>query len=238
MLKNKKYLFLVLALVILIIVAVIIIIFHGRGKSGTEPLKRMDIGAAQAQTYASGQAPVLKTDDKIFGSTKAPLKIFVYEDYSDLYSAQLAVNLEKALADFGAQLAIVVRPYVLKTSPLSVPAAQAVLCAGEEGKWIPMRALLFVQAKTNRLALANFGAYAKQIGLNETSFGTCLTNSQKSEKIEQSTQEAGQYNVLGAPTMFVGSEMILGARPYENYTDSNGDKIEGLKNVISRLVNK
>lgn len=238
MLKKKKYLIPAIILVGLIIIAVIIIIFWGRGKNAVEPLKRIDVGSAQAQTYAADQAPVLRADDKVFGSVKAPLKIFVYEDYANLYSARLADILDKARTDFGSQIAIIVRPYFLKISPLAAPAAQAVLCAGEQGKWTEMRALLFAQTKTERLTLANFGAYAKQIGLNEANFGICLTNSQKSEKIEQSVQEASHYNVLGAPTMFVGTEMILGARPYEDYVDSNNDKIEGLKNVISRLSNK
>jgi protein-disulfide isomerase len=238
MLKNKKYLLWSAIAVLIILAMIIFILLRPKAERAGQPLKNLDIGSAQAQTYAAGQVPSLAKDDKIFGSTKAPLKIFVYEDYSDLYSARLADNLDKARADFGEQLAIIVRPYVLKSSPLAVPAAQAVLCAGEQEKWMEMRALLFAQAKNNRLALANFGAYAQQIGLDETAFGTCLTNQEKSEKIEQAVQAAGQYNILGAPTMFVGSEMILGARPYENYTDSNKDQIEGLKTVISRLINK
>ena len=47
---------------------------------------------------------------------------------------------------------------------------------------------------------------------------------------------AANFSVYGAPTVFIGEEMIVGARPYSNFTDSNGDEIEGLKQVIARQL--
>lgn len=238
MLKDKKYLGYLVIAILVVLALVVYVLLRQTTKDSGQPLQNLDIGAAQAQTYAASQVPTLEKEDNIFGSSRASLKIFVYEDYSDLYSARLADSLDKARADFGDELAVIVRPYISKISALSAPAAQAVSCAGEEGKWVEMRALLFAQSKTSRLALANFSAYAQQIGLDEGEFQICLTNREKSEKIEQAAQEAAQYGILGAPTIFVGSEMILGARPYENYVDSNGDQIEGLKTVISRLISQ
>jgi len=236
--KGKKYL--IPGLIILAILLIGSAIFFGRPKTPPTIVRQNDLGAAsaQAQTYAASQTPVLSAEDMIFGSPQAPLKIFVYEDYADLYSARLADNLDKVRADFGSQVAIVVRPYILKSSPLAEPAAQAVFCAGEQNKWAEMRALLFAQTKINHLSLASFPDYAQQIGLNQGDFQVCLTNSQKSKIIEQSAEAAAQYQVSGAPTIFVGSQIILGARPYEAYTDSNGDKIEGLKQVVANLVGK
>jgi len=133
------------------------------------------------------------------------------------------------------KLAVVVRPFLTKNSTLTKEAALAVACAGTE-KWTAMRALLFTKAKNNNLSFTEFGNYAKELGIDEKPFASCLTNQAKSAKIEKLSTEAESYNVLGAPTIFIGDEMILGARPYEDYTDSNGDNIEGLKTVIDKKL--
>ncbi len=236
MFKNKKFILGGLVILIILIIIIIVLFVKKEGNNSAEENNRLNIDAARAQTYATPPKPSLASDDKIFGSAQAALKIFVYEDYADLYSSRLADTLDQLRLENGDQLAIIVRPYISATNNLSAPAAEAVACAGEQEKWKEMRALLFAQVKAGHLALANFGSYGEQIGLKLNDFGTCLTKNQKSEKIEQLTAAPKEYGVIGAPTMFVGSEIILGARPYENFTDSNGDKIEGLKTVVERLL--
>jgi protein-disulfide isomerase len=134
------------------------------------------------------------------------------------------------------QLTIIFRPFIPKNSPLAKVSALAVDCAGDQGKWREMRALLFDRAKAENLNFSDFGKYANQLGLEEKAFSACLTNQEKSLKIEGLNAEAKGYNVLGAPTIFIGDEIILGARPYDDYVDSNGDNIEGLKTVIENKI--
>ena len=187
--------------------------------------------AVAAHSYIAVKTPTLATGDHILGDASTPLKIFVYEDYSSLYSANLADTLNKILAADGNRLALIVRPYG-QNSPAAQLAARAVDCAGAQGKWQAMRTALFVQAKKQPAGNFDFSANARQIGLDENSFAVCLTNEEKSGTIEQATRAAVAYGVQGAPTMFIGDDMIIGARPYEDFTDSNGDKIAGLKSVV------
>ena len=63
-----------------------------------------------------------------------------------------------------------------------------------------------------------------------------MTNQEKLAKIEELSREAEQYEVMGAPTIFIDNEMILGARPYEDYVDSNGEQVAGLKTIISKKL--
>lgn len=241
MFKNKNYL--IIVTVIILIAAIVVAISNSRKKrtdsvDQSNNLNNIDIKDVKAQSYTAEVLPALKNDDKTFGSPGAPLKIFVYEDYTNIYSAVLADTLDKIKAESGERAAVIVRPYILKSSPLALQAAIAVDCASEEGKWIEMRALLFAQTKNQELTADNFRNYARQIGLDEDKFVACLTSSQKLERIEQSAQEAENYQVQGAPTMFIGDEMILGARPYDDFIDSNGDEIEGLKNAVKRKLNQ
>ncbi len=238
--KNKVHL-LPTGVALVLIVIVLIIVFESARKSapaeyGAAPIAADGSSGVKAQSYLASQAPVVRPNDKIFGSASAPLKVFVYEDYTNPYSAALADTLEKISVEVGNKLALVIRPFALSNSSSAIQAAAAVDCAYAQGKWREMRALLFARAKNQQAGSADFASYAKQIGLNDYNFQACLTNEEKSGKIEQSIEEAKTYSVQGAPTLFIGSEMILGARPYADFTDSNGDKIEGLKTVIQKKL--
>ncbi|MFA6194790.1 MAG: thioredoxin domain-containing protein [Patescibacteria group bacterium] len=231
---KKIYMYMIAAAAVLAIIIVAMIIRPEKVGTLNSPLVGMP-SEARAQSFVSAKYPELKTEDKIFGSATALLKIFVYEDYTNIYSAKLAETLDRIRVESDDKVAIVIRPY-FKNSPLASQAQAAVDCAGEQNKWIEMRALLFAQTSNKQLNAGNFSSYAEQIGLNDGDFTACLTKSQKSVKIEQLVQEAETYTVQGAPTVFAGEEMILGARPYDDFTDSNGDKIEGLKTVVVRLI--
>ena len=230
---KKIYKYLIIALAVLAIVVIALI--SRPKKVGTLNSPLAGISGVQAQSFSCDKCPELKGDDKIFGSAAAPLKIFVYEDYTNILSAKLADTLDRIKAESGDKLALIIRPY-FKNSSLAGQAQTAVDCAGEQGKWKEMRALLFAQTKNKQLSADNFNAYAEQISLNISDFTDCLTKNKKSVKIDQLVQEAETYTVQGTPTMFVGEEVILGDRPYEDFTDSNGDKIEGLKTVVERML--
>jgi len=230
----------IIPLIILLVIGFVIVIIVKNNKADLKNNKSevLSISDAKTQSYVVNSYPEVKDDDKMFGSEKAPLKIFVYEDNSNLFSAQLADSLDKIYSENSDEVIIIVRPYVAKNSSFVKEAALAVECAGDQKKWAAMRALLFAKVKNENLNPGDFSAYAEQINLDKEDFLTCLTNIEKSAKIEELSAEAAKYNVVGAPTMFIEDEMILGARPYEDYVDSNGDNIEGLATLIARKLNK
>ncbi len=233
--NNRQYLFLVLILAIG--VAAVFFVFSRKQESQVSlEIASSPMAEAKAQSYAAKLAPEAEDEDLTFGSAKAPLLAFVYEDYSSPYSAALADTLERLRQESDGRLGIIIRPFILDTEPLSQPAALSVWCAAEQGKWKEMRAFLFSQAKTEQLQEDSLAIGAGEIGLDQTAFSACLTNSQKSERIEGMVAQAGSYGVLGAPTMFLGQEMILGARPYDDFVDSNGDTIEGLGSLVKRKL--
>lgn len=237
--KNKKY-WIFGGLAVLLLAAFILLIQPAGKKADSRPfipgLSTADAQGSQPGSYAAANYPTINASDNIFGSQDAPLPIFVYEDYTSPYSAALADTLDRIKAESGNKVAIIVRPYIVGNSLSSYQAAAAVDCAGAQGKWAEMRALLLARAKNQQLAAINFDDFARQIGLNQNNFDECLTNEAKSGKIEQSEAQADAYKVQGAPTMFIGGEMILGARPYNDFIDSNGDKIQGLKTVVDQKL--
>lgn len=237
--KNLKSILIIIVFVLSIIFLSLSIIKTRNDRAYLEESARLENyapGAPMAQVYHTSTNPVLENDDKVIGSSNAKIKIFVYEDNASIYSAQLADTLGKVYLEHKDDVAIIVRPFISNNASFSKETALMIECAGDQNKWQEMRALLFAQAKNESLNLQDINSYTEQLSLDKTTFGTCLTNQEKSAKIERLSAEASNYSVLGAPTMFINNEIVLGARPYEDYTDSNGDMIEGLKTLINKKL--
>jgi protein-disulfide isomerase len=242
-LKNPKNILFIVGFIILALILIFIIIRAKNNNLNSEAANKLNnastslaTGEAKAQVYAALKNPTIKDDDKIIGSKKSALTVFVYEDNANIYSAKLAATLDKIYSENQDKFSIVVRPFFPQGSLVSRDAALAIECAGDQNKWVEMRAYLFDKAKNESLNLNDLNLYVQQLSLDETKFSACLTNAQKSAKIEGLAAEAADYNVIGAPTMFINNEVVLGARPYDDYVDSNGDKIEGLKTVIEKKL--
>ncbi|MFA5886377.1 MAG: thioredoxin domain-containing protein [Patescibacteria group bacterium] len=232
---NKSTLYLGLA-VIVVLAAIFLSLFRYFKKAPEDVIVNDVVSkGAVAQSYSVLSSPRLKDDDKFFGPEEALLKIFVFEDYTSSYSASLADTLDRIKAELGDKVAVVVRPFS-SNSLEALEAARAVFCAGQEGKWKEMRALLFIRAKNKQLITDDWSPYIGQLKLAENNFLSCLTNQKKSGTIEQLLGEAKNYGVQGAPTIFISDELVVGARPYDDYVDSNGDKIEGLKSLVIRKL--
>jgi protein-disulfide isomerase len=239
MTNTKKIWYLLAAL--LIITATTLALIGGR-KPKTEVVigePYQAINGAKTSSYEPvGETLSLAADDNIIGNQTAPLTIFVYEDYASPYSAELATTLKRIISESSDKLAVVIRPFVTVGSNISREGALALMCAADADKFAEMRDLILAAAQEGSLLAGGFGPYATQLGLDETAFNACLTNEEKSVKLEAVIAEADKNLVLGAPTIFVGNEMIIGARPYSDFVDSNDDAIEGLRAVIDRQLNQ
>lgn len=234
---TKKY-FLGVIVVLIIIAFVVLKINTNQSKKESGELKNINQNSEllepTASIYTTPTAPNLVNDDWVIGNREANLKIFVYEDYASSFSADLAKTLNRLRDDFAGRVAIIVRPYSGNSKKAS-DNMLLMICAAQQGKWLEMRELLLTLASDellNNLENNNL----EKIELDRVKLADCLTNLNKSGKIEQLSQSTQAQGVQGAPTIFIGSEMIIGARPYEDFFDSNGDKIEGLKTVVERAL--
>ncbi len=99
-----------------------------------------------------------------------------------------------------------------------------------------MRSLLFKAAQEKTAPFIDLDQSVKDLKLNSAKFNTCLKKEEKSAKIgERGTKEVWD-SIQGVPTIFIGKELVLGARPFHNYTDSQGQEVEGLESLVKRQV--
>jgi len=179
----------IVAAIVIIIAAFVLVKKSASVGNGNQLAAANGATQSDAHGYIAAKMPTLVSGDHVFGNADAALKVFVYEDYSSLYSANLADTLQKIQAEEGGRLAVIVRPYI-KNSSDAKAAALAVACAGEEGKWQGMRALLFARAKDQQAGSPDFSSYANQLGLAADKFQACLTSPEESGTIEQTAGAA------------------------------------------------
>lgn len=107
---------------------------------------------------------------------------------------------------------------VFKHLPLSFhqhaqKAAEATLCAKEQGKFWEMHDKLF--ANTDKLDLNNIKIFANDLGLDTEKFNSCLDDGKYAEQIKKDSAEAGNFGISGTPGFMVGNYKVVGAQPYE-----------------------
>jgi len=229
--KSKKYLLVVVILMIIAALGLSIANFLGKNlankNSGNEVVLEEEVEVGNGN-YLVVSRPEIMSGDMVLGNRNAKLKIFVYEDYDDLFSAKLAGDLDRLLIEKGNDLAIIFRPFI-GLSENSAENALLLDCVKDLGTWQTLRKKLMSNLEGDSPSLNNES-------LVDDNLISCLTEKEKSGRIEELKKDALNYQVFGSPTLFIGSEMVLGARPYENYLDSSGLEVEGLKSLVDRVL--
>ncbi|MGI5827355.1 MAG: DsbA family protein [Patescibacteria group bacterium] len=232
-LKKSKAVLWTITLVVALALVALIFVKQKTKESVNETVSPLTEKSAR---FTADLPPVSVADDFVLGSEKADLKIVVYEDYASEFSATNADNLDRIRAEFGKSVAITVRPYAVREKADSLMAAMAVRCAGEQKEWEKMRTEVFKIVKANRLTEQSLLRAAQELKLNGEDFKSCLTNTEKQGIILQETAAAKSHSVYGAPTLFINDDIIVGARPYDDYTNSDGQEVEGLKTIVSQYL--
>ena len=99
-------------------------------------------------------------------------------------------------------------------------AAQAAECAGDQGKFWEFTDTVY---KTqNSLSEDHLYNVAKQLGLDETAFKTCVDSGSKKAIVQADQLEGQKRQIPGTPTFFVNGQMVQwsGADTFEKYVTS------------------
>ena len=147
------------------------------------------------------------------GPANAPVTIVEFSDFGCPYCRRAAATLEQVLETYGEKVRLVYRHYPLQ--PNSQRAAEAASCANESGKFWPYHDLLF--ANPDAHADADLKRYAKDVGLEEGAFTTCLDSGQGTKVVERDTADGDAAGVTGTPSFFINGRPLSGALPYDAF---------------------
>lgn len=201
------------------------LVYTVAGRTGTgaapAPAAAGDPPAAVAVT-----APSSEERDVILGNADAPVTIVAYEDFQCPFCAQYHEETEKAIrtayVDKG-QAKTVFRHFAF-LGPESTAAAAASECAKDQGKFWEYHDALFAaesadgRENNGNLSRTLFMKLAKDIGLDEGKFGSCVDAKTHDAFVASQTKEGtDKYGVQSTPTVFVNDQKVEGAYPFATF---------------------
>jgi protein-disulfide isomerase len=96
--------------------------------------------------------------------------------------------------------------------------AEASECAGEQGAFWEMRALIYErQSELHTASQAALDPLVKELELDGAQFGQCLDSGQFRQQVEQDHAAAQREGVRSRPVMDVNGTRIIGAQPFDMF---------------------
>jgi protein-disulfide isomerase len=157
------------------------------------------------------------------GNTDAKVTIVEFSDFQCPFCKQFEDNTYPKLYDEYIKtnkIKFVFRHYpLIGIHPNAQKAAEASECANEQGKFWDYHDMLFKNQSTwSPLPLADainsFTDYAAQLGLNTTTFRSCLDTDQLAQKVKEDSDDGDKAYVNGTPSFFINGKRLVGAQPF------------------------
>lgn len=156
------------------------------------------------------------------GNTNAAVVLVEFTDYQcpfcKRFHDQTFTALRTAFVDTG-RIAYVSRNLPLAMHAQAGPAAQAALCAGEQGAYWNLRADLF--AHMQQATPEAIRSLAEARGLDLAAYDSCLAAQRHAAELAEDQQDATAVGITGTPSFLLGrreggvvrGEKIVGAKP-------------------------
>jgi len=139
-----------------------------------------------------------------------------YSDFQCPFCGKAFTTVKQLQQQYGDKLEIVYKQFPLPFHPFAEKAAEASLCAGDQGKFWDMHDLMFTHQ--DALAVSDLKGYASHLNLDTATFNTCLDSGSKAALIQADIAEGQKLGVSGTPTFFINGQSIVGAQPIEAFT--------------------
>ena len=161
---------------------------------------------AAAPTF-SDVAAVSKTD-YMRGDKNAKLTLVSFTDLECPFCKQFHPTLNQLLTDYKGQVNIVLRNYPLSFHANAPKEAEAALCVGKLGgndKYWTFVDKIFERTTSNGtgFALTALGPLAKEVGVNQAKFQSCLDSGEMAARVASDTADGNKGGVTGTPSTLI-----------------------------------
>src|SRR3990167_3468683 len=188
--------------------------------SGSNVAQAPTAPAPTGQTAPSPVDIAIKETDYVRGNADAPVTIVEYSDLECPYCKSFHPSMIRLMNEYSNQVRWIYRHFPLSFHVNAQKEAEAAECAGKLGgneKFWAYIDKIFERTTSNGtgFALDALAPLAKELGLNEARFKTCLDGGEFAAHVQQDLQEGADFGVNGTPTTFVNGQPVEGAVPYE-----------------------
>lgn len=149
------------------------------------------------------------------GAGDAKISIVVFADFQCPYCARAAQTVEHVLAAYPGKIRLVYRHYPLSFHKQAPKAAEAAMCANEQGHFWEYHDLLY--ANQEALGVEDLKGHALQLGLDVKKFTACLDAGLMRAAVEKDQAVGEKLGVRGTPAYFINGLVLSGAQPEEEF---------------------
>ncbi len=152
------------------------------------------------------------------GPKDAPVEIVEFSDFQCPYCSKLIPTLKQARQNYLDEVRLVFRQFPLKSiHPHAQKAAEAALCARDQGKFWEMHDVLF--EGQNALEIKDLKVKAEQLGLDGVAFEQCLESGKSEDEVTNDLLAGARAGVRGTPCLFVNGRRLVGIASYQQIAD-------------------
>jgi len=158
------------------------------------------------------------------GPSSATVTIVEFSDFECPYCGGLYPTLKDIEKNYQDKIRVVYRQFPLTNiHPHAQKAAEASLCANDQGQFWQMHDAMFTDQKN--LEVADLKEKAAKLSLNKETFNTCLDSSKYAAKIKDEILEGAKAGVNGTPSLFINGRFLSGDQPYEDIAKLIDDEL-------------
>lgn len=159
------------------------------------------------------------------GAESAQVTIVEFSDFECPYCARVLPSLDRVMEEYGDSVRLVFRQFPLNSiHPRAQKAAEASLCAADQGKFWEMHDAMFADQKG--LTVDQLKEKAAGLELDSAAFDACLDDGTYADRVAADLQAGAAAGVTGTPAMFVNGLFVNGAVPYEQLAEIIDKELE------------
>lgn len=160
----------------------------------------------------------LNLDGPSKGKADAPVTIVEFGDFECPPCGRAYAVLKQVHETYPDDVRIVFEQFPLSIHPNARKAAEASLCARDQGKFWEMHDQMFENQKS--LSVDGLKTLASQVdGLDVAGFNACLDDGRQAAAVEQDVQQGARLGVGGTPAFFVNGRVISGVPTFESLAE-------------------
>jgi len=185
--------------------------------------------AEEIQKAAERRALIDDPSAPSFGPKDAPVVLVEFSDFQCPFCSRVVPSIEQVRKNYPNNVRVVYRQFPLTSiHPNAQKAAEASLCAQEQGKFWEMYDAMFKEQ--DKLDVPSLKEKAQKIGLKTDQFNACLDNGKYAPKVQAEVELGSKIGVNGTPALFVnGRQVPGGAAPYESIARLIDDELQRAK---------
>ncbi len=202
------------------------------GKTGTEGPSPAQRPAPPSQPQENQVYKVPVGDSPAKGPATALATVIVFSDFQCPFCSRVEETLAQVEKEYGSKVRLVWKNNPLPFHQNALPAAEAAMAAGEQGKFWEMHDLLFKNQQS--LDRATFEKHATELGLNMGRFKAAIDGSKYRKAIADDQALAAQFGTRGTPSFFINGKPLRGAQPFPAFKAAIDSAIADAEAALKR----